>query len=497
MKRKSFHSLVQHIRVCLEHSSNFCTSVTSRRLCTASNFTPSRDGLQKGDGSSIVATSSSEYKFKESARSLRRNGYPNGKFLHRGLCGPPASTEPVSGLQNGVEKEKVDCVVIGAGVVGIATAREIAKQGREVVVLEAAEGIGTGTSSRNSEVIHAGIYYPPGSLKARLCLEGKHAMYAYCKEREVPHEHVAKLIVATGTDQIPVLEKLAGLGKANGVNDLHMISGEEAMQLEPALKCVRALVSPSTGIVDSHAFMLALQTDAENMGVSFAFNAAVTKGSIAASGIELSVADTSTLATAPQSLKSEVGEMMTLSAKTVINAAGLFAQSVARRIEGLPSNTIPKGYYAKGCYFNLTGVSKPPFKRLIYPVPEEGGIGVHVTMDLGGQTRFGPDVEWLPHLSDDALFPAQFDYVVDPRRGDKFYAEIRKYYPALLDGALQPGYSGMRPKLSGRGQSPADFLIQGEDIHGIPGLIHLYGIESPGLTSSLGIAKLVGKMVSK
>ncbi|KAL3688504.1 hypothetical protein R1sor_014813 [Riccia sorocarpa] len=388
----------------------------------------------------------------------------------------------------GLPREKVDCVVIGAGVVGLAIARELGQRGREVLVLEAADAIGTGTSSRNSEVIHAGIYYPAGSLKAKLCVAGKHELYRYCKERDIPHKNVGKLIVATKEDQFPVLDKIFSLGNANGVKDLQMLSAEKAMEVEPSLQCMKALLSPSTGIVDSHAFMLALQTDAEATGMTLALNSKVTRGGVTADGIELVVAESS-------SESPSENEQMILSAKLVVNAAGLHAQSVARRIDGLPADTIPKGYYARGCYFYLSGFSKPPFNHLIYPVPEDGGIGVHVTMDLGGQTRFGPDVEWLPELDDKELYPGRFDYYVNPRRGDKFYSEVRKYFPALSDGALQPGYSGIRPKLSGKGQPPADFVFQGRKVHGIPGLIQLYGIESPGLTASLGIAQFVGNLI--
>ncbi|KAG6556335.1 hypothetical protein Mapa_002278 [Marchantia paleacea] len=419
-------------------------------------------------------------------------------LYHHGCGFPPfrrcyvmtGSSDYASVTGRELPREKVDCVVIGAGVVGLAVARELGRQGREVIVLEAADAIGTGTSSRNSEVIHAGIYYPRGSLKAKLCVAGKHALYTYCKERGIPHKSVGKLIVATGAGQSAVLERIFLHGTNNGVADLRMMSGEEAVRIEPSLRCRQALFSPSTGIVDSHAFMFALQTDAEEKGMTLAFNTTVCRGSVLSDDIELVVRETS-------SPSGEETEQLLLSAKVVVNAAGLFAQSVARKMEGVPSNTIPQGYYARGCYFYLSGYSKPPFSHLIYPVPEEGGIGVHVTMDLGGQTRFGPDVDWLPHLNDNELYPARFDYQVDPRRGDRFYSEVRKYFPALPEDSLQPGYSGIRPKLSGKGQPPADFLIQGRNSHGIPGLVQLYGIESPGLTSSLAIAQFVGDLVAE
>ncbi|BBN08410.1 2-hydroxyglutarate dehydrogenase [Marchantia polymorpha subsp. ruderalis] len=372
----------------------------------------------------------------------------------RRCYGTSGSSDSFSASGRPLPREKVDCVVIGAGVVGLAIARELARQGREVIVLEAADAIGTGTSSRNSEVIHAGIYYPRGSLKATLCVAGKHALYTYCKERDIPHKNVGKLIVATGAGQSAVLERILVHGTENGVVDLRMMSGEEAMRMEPSLRCTQALFSPSTGIVDSHAFMTALQTDGEEKGMTLAFNTTVCRGSVVSDEIELVVRESSLPS-------SQDNEQLLLSAKVVVNAAGLYAQSVARQMQGVPSNTIPQGYYAKGCYFHLSGYSKPPFSHLIYPVPEEGGIGVHVTMDLGGQTRFGPDVDWLPHLDDNELYhPARFDYQVDPRRGDRFYSEVRKYFPALPDESLQPGYSGIRPKLSGKGQPPTDFVIQ-------------------------------------
>jgi len=351
-----------------------------------------------------------------------------------------------------VSRERVECVVIGAGVVGLAIARELAMVGREVWVIEADTDIGTGISSRNSEVIHAGIYYPPGSLKAKLCVEGRKAMYSYCEAHGVPYKRAGKLIVATQSQQVPVLEKLAKVGKDNGVTDLRLIEASEAQEMEPQLQCVKALWSPSSGILDSHSFMLALQADAEEHGASFAFNTSMIGGAISNLNIEIYAGSTADL-TAGETTQ------VVLCANMVINSTGLHAQSVARSLKGLSASTIPKSHYARGCYFSLSGV-KSPFSHLIYPVPEDGGLGCHVTMDLSGQIKFGPDVEWLPNLGDNITIMTQFDYTVEPRRMDKFYSEIRKYYPSLPDRALQPDYAGIRPKLSGSGELTADFLIQ-------------------------------------
>jgi L-2-hydroxyglutarate oxidase LhgO len=357
--------------------------------------------------------------------------------------------------------EPVDTVVIGAGVVGLAIARTFALAGREVVVLERESAIGTGTSSRNSEVVHAGIYYPPGSLKAKLCVAGRLALYPYLAERGIAHRRCGKLIVATDAGQIAALEKLQEQAKANGVTDLRMLSGDEARALEPRLSCVAALESPSTGIVDSHAFMLGLRGDAEDHGAAIAFRSPLLAGRVRESGIELEVGG---------------AEPMRLSARTVVNSAGLFAQDVARSIEGFPAECIPPSYYCKGNYFSLSGRS--PFARLVYPAPESAGLGVHLTLDLAGQARFGPDVEWIERI----------DYDVDPERGRVFYEAIRRYWPELRDGSLQPAYCGIRPKLQARGEPSRDFLIQGPAEHGVAGLVNLFGIESPGLTASLAIA---------
>ncbi len=360
--------------------------------------------------------------------------------------------------------EQVDAVVVGAGVVGLAVARALALAGREVLVLDAAEGIGTETSSRNSEVIHAGIYYPAGSLMARTCVEGKHRLYRYCAERGVPHSNCGKLIVATTEEEAGKLEGIRQRAAANGVPELRLLSRAEALEMEPALHCTAALHSTTTGIVDSHAYMLALQGDAENAGAIFAFHAPATRGRATEDGIEIEVGG---------------AEPMALRARLLVNAAGLHAPRLARSIAGMPEAKVPQAYYAKGNYFTLAGRS--PFSRLIYPVPVPGGLGTHLTIDLGGQARFGPDVEWVDSI----------DYAVDPKRGDSFYAAIRRYWPDLPDGALSPGYSGIRPKIVPPGSPAQDFVVQGAAVHGVAGLVNLFGIESPGLTASLALADYV------
>jgi L-2-hydroxyglutarate oxidase LhgO len=365
--------------------------------------------------------------------------------------------------------ETVDCVVVGAGVVGLAVARALALAGREVIVLEAAEGIGTETSSRNSEVIHAGIYYPKGSLMARTCVEGRRKLYAYCAAHGVPHRNCGKLIVATNTQESELLQSIKGRAEANGVEGMQLLSGNAATQLEPNLHCTAALLSPATGIVDSHSYMLALQGDAEERGAMLAFHSPVQKGRATEAGIEIEVGG---------------AEPMTVRARTLVNSAGLHAPKLAQGIGGMPADKIPSPYYAKGNYFTLAGRS--PFSRLIYPVPVPGGLGVHITVDLGGQAKFGPDVEWIDGI----------DYTVDPHRADKFYAAVRKYWPALKDGALQPGYAGIRPKIVPQGAPAQDFVIQGPTDHGVPGLIHLFGIESPGLTASLALAERVVRVAA-
>jgi len=360
--------------------------------------------------------------------------------------------------------ESVDCVVIGAGVVGLACARALALAGREVIVLEAAGAIGTETSSRNSEVIHAGIYYAPGSLKAVTCVSGRQLLYRYCAEHGVAHRRCGKLIVATEAAQVATLHKIQAHAAANGVDDLRLLSAGEAKAMEPALRCVAALVSPSTGIIDSHGLMLAYQGEAEERGAMLALLSPVTGGEIVAGGIMLDVGGT---------------EPMRILARTVINSAGLTAPRVAAGLKGFPREKVPPEHFCKGNYYSLTGRS--PFTHLIYPVPEAAGLGVHLTLDLAGQARFGPDVEWI----------AEIDYDVDLRRADGFYRAIRDYWPGLKDGQLAPGYAGIRPKLGGPGEPSSDFLIQGPAEHGVPGLVNLFGIESPGLTASLALAECV------
>jgi L-2-hydroxyglutarate oxidase LhgO len=362
--------------------------------------------------------------------------------------------------------ESVDCIVAGAGVVGLAIARALALAGREVIVVEAAEGIGTGTSSRNSEVIHAGIYYPKGSLMARACVEGRRKLYDYCKAHDVPHRNCGKLIVATSAQEDAMLASIQGRAEANGVEGMRVLTAAEAKALEPNLECTSALFSQSTGIIDSHTYMLALQGDAEANGAMLAFNSPLEKGRVADDGIEIEVGGT---------------EPMKLKTRLLVNSAGLYAPGLARKIEGMPQDKVPTAYFAKGNYFTLSGRS--PFSRLIYPVPVPGGLGVHITVDMGGQAKFGPDVEWI-----DPGTPEAIDYTVDPHRADKFYAAVRKYWPALKDGSLQPGYAGIRPKTVPQGAPAQDFVIQGPREHGVPRLINLFGIESPGLTASLSLA---------
>ncbi len=362
--------------------------------------------------------------------------------------------------------ERVDCVVIGAGVVGLALARTLALRGREVVVLEAEDRIGTGISSRNSEVIHAGIYYPTGSLKARLCVAGNRALYAFCAARGVAHRRCGKLIVAKDAGEVEALTDIRTQARANGVADLQWLAAAEAQALEPRLRCTAALLSPSTGIIDSHGLMRALRQDAEEHGAAVVLKSPVLGGRSTAAGLEVRVGG---------------AEPMTLLADQVCNAAGLGAQAVARGFEGITPDSVPDLHLAKGNYYSLSGAA--PFSHLVYPVPSHGGLGVHLTLDLGGQARFGPDVEWLEREN----------YDVDPRRADGFYAAIRTYWPDLAEGALQPAYAGIRPKLHGPGEPAPDFLIQREAAHGVPGLVNLFGIESPGLTACLTLAEEVAR----
>jgi len=358
--------------------------------------------------------------------------------------------------------ESVDAVVVGAGVVGLAAARALALAGREVVILEAEDAIGTHTSSRNSEVIHAGIYYPKGSLKARSCVAGKELLYEYCVAHGVPHRRSGKLIVASDQAQIPELEQFQKKAHANGVADVVWMSREQALALEPELACVAALYSPSTGIIDSHALMLAYLGDAEDRGAMLALKSPLAGAERISDGFILRVDGT-------EPIKTHV----------LVNSAGLRAPSVGGLIQGVERKFIPRELYAKGNYYSLNG--KSPFSRLVYPVPEPGGLGVHVTLDLAGQARFGPDVEWVERI----------DYRVDPQRAARFYAAIRRYWPGLPEGALAPGYSGIRPKTAAAGEPAQDFVVQGPRAHGVPGLVNLFGIESPGLTSSLALAAIV------
>ena len=360
--------------------------------------------------------------------------------------------------------ESVDAIVIGAGVVGLAVARELARAGHETIILEAEDAIGTHTSSRNSEVIHAGIYYPKGSLKARTCVAGKALLYEYCVAHGVPHRRSGKLIVATDPSQIEELGQIQKKAHANGVTDVVWMEKAQALALEPALNCVAALYSPSTGIIDSHALMLAYLGDAEERGAMLALKSALLAAEIVPAGFVLHVAGADPIQT-----------------RILVNSAGVRAPSVAKRIEGFDTKLVPGEFYAKGNYYSLTGRS--PFSRLVYPVPEPGGLGVHVTLDMAGQARFGPDVEWIDRI----------DYTVDPKRAERFYAAIRRYWPGLADGALAPGYAGIRPKTSGPGAPAPDFEVQGPRAHRVPGLVNLFGIESPGLTASLALAGMVLK----
>jgi len=368
--------------------------------------------------------------------------------------------------------ERVDAVVVGAGVVGLAVARALALAGREVLVLEREAAIGQGTSARNSEVIHAGLYYPAGSLKARLCVRGKALLYAYCAERGVNHRRCGKLMVANTASQVAALPALVARARANGVDDLVLLSREQALALEPALDCRAAVRSPSTGIVDSHGLMLSLQGDLEHAGGLVVCHSAVSRLLREGDGWVVHTEDGTTLR-----------------ARTVVNAAGLQACGLAQRTQGPGPLQVPRPWYAKGSYFTLAGRS--PFGQLVYPVPEPeqhlAGLGVHLTIDLGGQAKFGPDVQWVDDPN---------DLQVDPARGEAFYAAVRQYWPGLPDGALQPGYAGMRPKISGPGEAAADFRIDGPAQHGLPGLVNLLGIESPGLTSCLAIGERVAALLS-
>ena len=367
--------------------------------------------------------------------------------------------------------ERIDAVVVGAGAVGLAVARELALRGRETIVLEAGPGIGNGTSSRNSEVIHAGLYDAPGSLKATLCVAGREALYPYCESRGVGHRRCGKLVVAATPAQVETLKAIAARATANGVRGLRWLSGAEARELEPALRGEAALLSSVTGIIDSHALMLAYQGDLENAGGAVVLRAPVESVVASDGAFVVRVGGA-----APDELNAGI----------LVNAAGLHAPALARSIAGLDPASVPHPWFAKGNYFALA--RRSPFTHLIYPVPEPGGLGVHLTLDLAGQARFGPDVEWL-----DVASPDEIDYAVDPSRAAPFYAAVRRYWPGLEDDTLVPAYSGVRPKLQGPGAGPSDFMLQGPEAHGVAGLVNLYGIESPGLTASLAIAAAVAR----
>ena len=365
--------------------------------------------------------------------------------------------------------ESVECVVVGAGVVGLAVARALALAGHEVLVLERNPGIGEETSSRSSEVVHAGMYYTTGSNKARLCVAGRRRLYDFCDSHGVPYSRLGKLIVATDEAQCATLESILARGVANGVEELRHLTAAEIEALEPTLRVRAALLSPQTGIVDSHALMLALQGDAEAAGALVALRTPAEGGEIRPDGF---VVETG-------------GEQpLRLLARRLVNAAGLGAWDFARALRGYPGSQVPPRVLARGVYFSLA--QRSPFRHLIYPVPENGGLGVHVTLDLAGRARFGPDVEWIDEI----------DYSLDPARAERFYPAIRRYWPDLPDGALQPAYTGIRPRLSRLSQGAADFRIDTPAEHGVPGLVQLFGIESPGLTSSLALAEVVVQAIA-
>ena len=361
-----------------------------------------------------------------------------------------------------------DCVVIGAGVIGLAAARALALAGRKVLILERERHFGMHLSSRNSEVIHAGMHYPPGSLKALTCVAGRELLYRYCGDKGIAHRRCGKFIVAADA-QCAQLRAIELQARANGIVDLEWLDGAEARRREPALDCAAALSSPSTGIVDSHALMLSLLADAEARGAEIAYGAAVTALRPGRGGCDIFVDSSAS----PE-----------LRAALIINAAGLDAHRIARSIEGFPEQHIPRVRFAKGTYFSLAGSA--PFSRLIYPVPEAGGLGIHMTVDLAGRARFGPDVQWVE----------QVDYGVDAARAATFYGAIRQYWPQLADGRLSPAYCGVRPKLSGPGEAAADFCISGPAAHGVAGVVNLFGMESPGLTASLALADCIASMAA-
>ncbi|KAG9152367.1 hypothetical protein Leryth_016743 [Lithospermum erythrorhizon] len=386
-------------------------------------------------------------------------------LLHTITKSIKASTRCISTSSNllhnqyeSIPKEKVDCVVIGAGIVGIAIARELAmKHNREVLVVESGQTFGTVTSSRNSEVIHGGIYYPHNSLKALFCVRGRELLYGYCKERGIPHQQIGKLIVATLSEDIPKLDVLMTRGTENGVPGLRLLEGHEAMRLEPELRCLRALLSPASGIVDSHSLMLSLVGEAENHGATFSYNTTVIGGHFRGNHIQLLTSGSKSL---ENNTSSSLLPELILLPRVVVNSGGLAAPIIAKRFDGLDKRNVPSPCYARGCYFTLSNTRTPVFQHLIYPIPEVGGLGVHVTLDLNGQVKFGPDVEWIEGVDDISSFLNRFDYSVSGNRANHFYPAIRRYYPNLKDGSLEPGYAGIRPKLSGPRSDYVDFVIQ-------------------------------------
>jgi L-2-hydroxyglutarate oxidase LhgO len=365
--------------------------------------------------------------------------------------------------------EKLDCAVIGGGVVGLAIARRLALLGRQVVLFEAEKATGLHTSSRNSEVMHAGIHYPTGSLKARLCVQGRRMLVGYCQARGVAWKPIGKILVAVEEAEIAKLERIKRQAAENGVGDLVWLSAAEVHDVEPAVVCLRALASPSTGLVDSHGLMRSLGADVQAAGADIVLASPVTGGKVVADGVELEVGG------------SDPGRFHF---RAVINAAGFSAPAVARTLRGLDPSMVPRAFFAKGHYFGLSG--PPPFRRLVYPLPTPNGLGIHVALDLAGNVRFGPDATWVDRP----------DYRFDESRADLFYRAIRRYYPGLPDGALAPGFVGVRPKLGPAEAGFIDFVLQGREVHGVPGLVNLYGIDSPGLTSSLALAEEVALKLS-
>jgi len=366
--------------------------------------------------------------------------------------------------------DAVECVVVGAGVVGLAVARTLALSGHEVMVLEQEPGIGAHTSSRNSEVIHAGLYYKKGSMRAHLFPRARDLLYAYCAEHGVPHRRLGKLVVARTDDEVAPLRAHMAAALAAGVDDVRWLEPGEARTLEPNLQCRAAYLSPSSGIVDSHALMLSYRGELEGAGGMVVLRSPVTGGRVTANGFVLDVGG---------------AEPTEVECRLLINCAGLGAPELAGRIAGILPKTVPPAYFRRGVYFTVTG--PPPFHRLIYPVHGKTGLDIHAVVDLAGRVRFGPDTEWIDRI----------DYSVDPRRAEHFYPAVRSFWPDLPDGALQPGYAGIRPTISGPGEQSLDYQIRGPDIHGVPGLINLFGIESPGLTASLGIGEYVTAMVAR